>query len=109
LACRKLGDDLTARLEFDAARGVFDQLGAAPDLARLEELSALRRDLPAGLTAREVEILRLLAAGQTNSEIAAALMISEHTVRRHLQNIFVKLGVSSRAAATAFAVQRNFV
>jgi DNA-binding NarL/FixJ family response regulator len=109
LACRQLGDEVTAGMELDAARGVFEQLGAGPDLARLEKFSAPRRELPAGLTAREVEILRLVAAGRTNKEIADALVLSDHTVRRHLQNIFVKLGVSSRAAATAFAFQHHLV
>jgi DNA-binding NarL/FixJ family response regulator len=61
------------------------------------------------LTAREVEVLRLVAAGKTNREIAKALVLSDHTVRRHLQNIFNKIGVSSRAAATAFAFQRDLV
>jgi DNA-binding NarL/FixJ family response regulator len=64
---------------------------------------------PAGLTAREMEVLRLVAEGRTNREIAKALVLSDHTVRRHLQNIFNKIGVSSRAAATAFAFQRNLV
>jgi DNA-binding CsgD family transcriptional regulator len=109
LACRELGDEVTAGMELDAARSVFEHLGAAPALDRLEELSAPRRQLPAGLTAREVEILGLVAAGKTNREIAEALDISDHTVRRHLQNIFVKIGVSSRAAATAFAFQHDLV
>jgi len=109
LACRQLGDEVTARMELDAARSLFEELGAAPDLARLKELSAPRRQLPAGLTAREVEILGLVAAGKTNREIAEALVISDHTVRRHLQNIFVKIGVSSRAAATAFAFQHGLI
>ena len=52
-------------------------------------------------------MLRLVAAGSTNREIAARLYLSEHTVARHLQNIFVKLGVSSRAAATAFAYRHD--
>ena len=63
--------------------------------------------LPGGLTAREVEVLHLVATGKTNREVAAALTVSEHTVARHLQNIFAKLDVSSRAAATAFAVERG--
>jgi DNA-binding NarL/FixJ family response regulator len=109
LACRQLGDEVTAAMELDAVRRVFEQLGAAPDLARLKALSATQRRLPAGLTAREVEILGLVAAGKTNREIADALVISDHTVRRHLQNTFVKIGVSSRAAATAFAFQHDLV
>jgi DNA-binding CsgD family transcriptional regulator len=62
-----------------------------------------------GLTLRELEVLRLVAAGKSNRDIAAALVISDHTARRHLQNIFAKLGVSSRAAATAFAFQHDLV
>ena len=58
---------------------------------------------PHGLTRRELEVLRLVAAGRTNREVAEALVISEHTVARHLQNIFAKLGVPSRTAASAFA------
>jgi ATP/maltotriose-dependent transcriptional regulator MalT len=110
LACGALKDDDTAAMEFDAARLVFAQLGAAPDLARLDALSSkVAGKAAGGLTAREVEVLRLVAAGKTNAEIATALVVSDHTVRRHLQNIFVKLGVSSRAAATAFAFQHNLV
>ncbi len=62
-----------------------------------------------GLTAREREVLRLVASGKSNREIASELVISDHTVRRHLQNIFAKLGVSSRAAATAFAFRHELV
>ena len=110
LACRALGDHDTAKMELDAARRVFDQLGAAPDVARVEALSRARAaSTPAGLTAREMDVLRLVAEGRTNREIASALVISDHTVRRHLQNIFNKIGVSSRAAATAFAFQRHLV
>jgi DNA-binding NarL/FixJ family response regulator len=110
LACRALGDDDTAEIELDAARWVFQQLGAAPDVARVEALSrAGAVPAPGGLTAREVEVLRLVAEGRTNREIAKALVLSDHTVRRHLQNIFNKIGVSSRAAATAFAFQRDLV
>jgi len=110
LACRALGDDDTAEMELDTARWVFRQLGAAPDLARVEALSrAGAAPTPAGLTAREIEVLRLVAEGRTNREIAKALILSDHTVRRHLQNIFNKIGVSSRAAATAFAFQRDLV
>ncbi len=109
LACRDLGDEESAAMEFDAVSWVFRQLGAAPDLARLEALSRRTAAAAGGLTAREVEVLRLVAAGQTNREIAAALIISDHTVRRHLQNIFAKLGVPSRAAATAFAFQHDLL
>jgi ATP/maltotriose-dependent transcriptional regulator MalT len=108
IACRELGDHDTAALEFDAARWAFERLGAAPDLARLDALAGRPPAAgPEGLTQREVEVLRLVAAGKTNQAIAADLYLSEHTVRRHLQNIFSKLGVSSRAAATAFAFQND--
>ncbi len=103
-ACRLLGDDESATLEHDAARDVFERLGAAPDAARL---GAEKGDH--GLSPREVEVVRLVAAGSTNREIAASLVISEHTVARHLQNIYAKLGVSSRAAATAFAFEHDLV
>ena len=106
MACRALGDDDAAVLELDAAREVFTQLGAAPDLERLDERA--RRDTH-GLTLREVEVLRLVAAGSSNREIATALVISEHTVARHLQNIFAKLNVSSRTAASAFAFAHDLV
>jgi DNA-binding CsgD family transcriptional regulator len=104
LACRDLGDDDGAGLELDAARDVFAELGAAADLARLDRLTG--RGAAAGdhgLTERELQVLRLTAAGKSNREIAETLVISEHTVARHLQNIFAKLGVSSRTAASAFA------
>ena len=110
LACRALGDEDTATLELEAARAAFSELGAAPDLNRVD--SHTRGPAPAdghGLTARELEVLCLVAAGKSNREIASELVISDHTVRRHLQNIFAKLGVSSRAAATAFAFQHDLV
>jgi DNA-binding NarL/FixJ family response regulator len=104
LACRKIGDEDAARMELDAARHVFRQLGAAPDLARVEHLSRTSAPKAAGgLSAREVQVLRLVAAGKTNRMIAADLVISEKTVARHVSNIFTKLGLSSRAAATAYA------
>jgi ATP/maltotriose-dependent transcriptional regulator MalT len=99
-ACAALGDADTQGFELDAARDVFARLGAAPDLAALGA-DAPSDDLP--ITGREVEVLQLVAKGMTNREIAGALVLSEHTVARHLQNIFLKLGVSSRAAATAYA------
>jgi len=110
LACRALGDEDTAEFELDGASGILRQLGAAPDVARVEALSRKGAARAAGgLTAREVEVLRLVAAGKSNREIATALIVSTHTVRRHLQNIFDKIGVSSRAAATAFAFQHDLV
>jgi ATP/maltotriose-dependent transcriptional regulator MalT len=106
LACRELGDEDTATLELSAARGTFEELGAGPDLARLASLTG---DAPHGLSARELEVLRHVAAGKTNREIASELVVSEHTVARHMQNIFAKLGVSSRTAATAFAFEHHLV
>ena len=108
--CSALGDTDGALLEWDAARYVFDELGAVDDLARVEaRLSPVPPSRPSGLTAREVEVLRLVARGFTNREIADALVLSEHTVRRHLQNVFGRLGVSSRAAAATFAVQHDLI
>jgi len=110
LACAAVGDDDTAALELEAARHVFERLGARPDLARLDLLTGRAKPSDThGLTERELEVLRLVSAGKSNREIAAELFISDHTARRHLQNIFRKLGVSSRAAATAFAFQHGLV
>ena len=103
LACRALGDEDTAAFELEAARGVFAALGAAPDLARVEAMLKPAAHDAHGLTAREQEVLRLVASGKSNREIASELVLSEHTVARHLQNIFAKLGVSSRTAASALA------
>jgi DNA-binding NarL/FixJ family response regulator len=107
-ACRALGDGDTAALELEAARKVFAELGAAPDLARLDS-TARRAPRAFGLTPRQMEVLRLVAAGRSNREIAASLVISEHTVARHIQNIFATLGVSSRTAASAFAFEHDLV
>jgi DNA-binding CsgD family transcriptional regulator len=112
-ACRRLGDTDGAALEADVARRVFERLGAAPDLARLDAdattSSATTVTTPRGLSAREVEVLRLVATGLTNRAIADALTISERTVDRHVSNIFTKLDVSTRAAATAFAYEQGLV
>jgi DNA-binding CsgD family transcriptional regulator len=105
-AAKAMGDEEGAVLEIRAARAGFGRLGAGADLRRATAL-LVGAPRPAGLTAREVEVLRLLAAGRTNREIAVELVISEHTVGRHVQNIFTKLGVSSRAAASAFAVEHH--
>jgi DNA-binding CsgD family transcriptional regulator len=105
-ADRAAGDDEGARMELRAAEQCecFRELGAEPDARRAAALLAeVRRRQPGGLTERETEVLRLVAAGRTNRAIAAELVISEHTVARHLNNIFTKLDVSSRAAATAYA------
>ncbi len=108
LACRALGDEDSAAMELDAARQVFDQLGAAPDAARA---GGLRRGPagPGGLSPRELEVVRLLAAGSTNHAIAAQLFLSEKTVARHVSNIFGKLGVGSRTAAAAYAFEHGLV
>ncbi|HET6695651.1 MAG TPA: LuxR C-terminal-related transcriptional regulator [Gaiellaceae bacterium] len=108
LACRALGDDDAATLELEAAHAAFERLGAEPDRRRAEgRLAPPAR--PAGLTPREVEVLRLVAVGRSNREISAELVISEHTVARHLQNIFAKLDVSSRTAAASFAFEHELV
>ena len=107
-ACRALGDLDGADVEIAAARDVFERLGAAPDLAGLET-ETNGAALPGGLSAREAEVLRLVAGGLTNRAIAESLTISERTVDRHVSNIFTKLDVSTRAAATAFAYEHRLV
>jgi ATP/maltotriose-dependent transcriptional regulator MalT len=110
LACRALGDEDSAQMEFDAARWIFRQLGAAPQVTTVEALTRMRPILhPAGLTSRELQVLRLVAGGMTNRGIASELFLSEKTVARHLSNIFTKLGVSSRSAATAYAFAHDLV
>jgi DNA-binding CsgD family transcriptional regulator len=109
---RALGEPESAELEFSAARSCFEQLGAGPDLAALEALTATRRDVgprPGGLTDRELEVVRLVAGGHTNRTIAGRLCLSEKTVARHLANIYAKLDVPSRAAATAYAYEHDLV
>ena len=110
LACRQMGDGDSGRLELETARRVFRQLGASPDLAAVDGLLAApvprRSD---SLTSREIEVLRLVASGRTNRAIAGELRISEKTVARHLSNIFTKLDLPSRAAATAYAFQHRIV
>jgi ATP/maltotriose-dependent transcriptional regulator MalT len=114
LALRALGDEDAAELEFDAARWAFEQLEATPDVARTAALSRSKptarsatRSAAPPLTGRELEVLRLIAAGDTNRAIGARLAISEKTVARHVSNIFTKLGVNTRAAATAYAYQHG--
>lgn len=113
-ACRALGDRDTAALEVDLAREVFQRLGAAPDLAALRALdgpaaAATTAGNRAGLSPRELEVLRLVAAGKTNKAIARELFLSERTIDRHVSNIFTKAQVASRAAATAYAYQNGLV
>jgi len=109
-ACRELGDEDSAAMELDSARRALEQLGAGPDLARMQELSGTASAKPVGgLTAREVEVLRLVASGKRNRAIAEKLVISEKTVARHVSNIFTKLGLSSRSAATAYAYEHDLV
>ena len=110
LACRALGDDDTAAMELEAAQTVFAQLGAAPDVARVDALGPTAAPVDVhGLTPRELQVLRLVAAGSTNKAIAAELVVSERTVDRHVSNIFMKLRVPTRAAATAFAYEHKLV
>jgi DNA-binding CsgD family transcriptional regulator len=109
-ACRSLGDEDAARMELDAARRVFEDLAAAPDLTRVESLaSPAPARASGGLTAREVEVLRMVATGRTNRAIASELFLSEKTVARHVSNILTKLGLPSRAAATAYAYEHDLV
>lgn len=110
LAYRQLGDDDGAQMEFEAAGETFDRLGAAPDAARVAGLLTQVSPQASGpLTGREVEVLRLIATGKTNRAIASDLVISEKTVARHVSNIFTKLDLSSRSAATAYAYSHKLL
>ena len=108
--CERRDDKDGRRLELDNARRLFKQLNAEPCLARLTAQAdrGTRRSI-GSLSEREVQVLRLLAAGKTNRDIAGELFISEKTVARHVSNIFDKVGVSSRAGATAWAYQHNLI
>jgi DNA-binding NarL/FixJ family response regulator len=116
LAHRALGDEESAAMELEAARQAFDTLGAVVDRERVDAL-VRRAGSPAPesarqaglLTAREIEVVRLVANGLTNRAVADRLGISEKTVARHLSNIFTKLGLSSRAAATAYAYRQGLL
>ncbi len=101
LACRALADEDTAAMELDAALASFTALGALADVTRVDPLRPQRGEHR--LTEREVQVLRLVATGRSNREIATTLVISEHTVARHVQNILAKVGASSRTAASDFA------
>lgn len=110
LACCELGDDDTGRLELERARTQLRRLGAALDVTHLDALIHVSTEPRThGLTPRELEVLALVATGRTNRGIAEALFISEKTVARHLSNVFRKLGLSSRAAATAYAYEHHLV
>lgn len=107
---RLLDDEDSAQMELDSARWTFLQLGATLDVAQVEALThPLRPTGAAGLTAREVEVLRLVAAGKTNRAVATDLVLSEKTVARHLSNIYTKLGLPSRSAATSYAYEHHLV
>ena len=103
LACRALQDEGSAGIELEAARQAFAELGAGPDAERVRALLGDPGTARAGLSPRELDVLRLVAAGRSNRAVAAELVISERTVERHLSNIFGKLGVGSRTAAAAYA------
>ncbi|HMJ14124.1 MAG TPA: LuxR C-terminal-related transcriptional regulator [Polyangiaceae bacterium] len=110
LACRALEDDEGARLELSAAGSVFEKLGALPDARQVQSLLAARPAPAAhGLTPRELEVLRWIASGKSNKEVARALFLSEKTVERHVSNIFQKLDVRSRTAATAHAYEHKLI
>ncbi|MGH8543805.1 MAG: helix-turn-helix transcriptional regulator [Gammaproteobacteria bacterium] len=110
LACRALGDNDGGELELDAAKAVFEGLGAGPDLARTHALAqGASTDHHHGLTPRELQVLRLVAAGKTNKAIATELFLSDRTIDRHVSNIFTKLDVPSRAAATAYAYAHKLI
>jgi DNA-binding CsgD family transcriptional regulator len=110
LACRAVGDRDGGRLELEAARDAYEALGAAPDLARVEALLLPReRGATRGLSPRELQVLRLVAAGNSNKAIAAELSLSVKTIERHVSNILTKLDVHSRVGATAWAFEHDIV
>jgi DNA-binding NarL/FixJ family response regulator len=109
-ASRAVGDEETARLELVAAHAVFERVGAAPDVASVGSLLDEAGPGETGrLTDRELQVLRLVAAGRSNRAIAGELVLSKRTVDRHVMNIFAKLGVTSRAAATAYAYEHGLL
>lgn len=106
---RALGDEDSAQMELDSARWAFDRLGAAPDLAVVNTLAGPPTRAAGALTRRELDVVRLVAAGLTNRAVAQQLFLSEKTVARHLSNIYAKLDLPSRAAATAYAYDHGLV
>lgn len=109
IATRLVGDEDTAVLELAASLASLERLGARLDAERVRRLLAEDRPPDSPLTAREIEVLRLVARGGTNKEVGKALFLSEHTVARHLSNAFTKIGVTSRAAATAYAYEHRLI
>lgn len=107
-ACRQAGDEDGAEGSFTAAEEIFERLGAATDVQLTRGFRG-DVDLPCGLSQREAEVLRLVAGGHTNRQIAAELFLSEKTIARHISNIFTKIQVRSRAAATAFAFEHRLM
>ncbi len=110
-AARAMSDEEAAELEFDAARTALSGLGAIPDLARLERVAASGPPAAtsAGLSRRELDVIRLIAAGASNRDIAIRLFLSERTVARHVSNILAKLGLGNRSSATAYAFEHGLV
>ena len=106
-AAQAIDEPDTAELELTTALETFRRLGAEPDAQRVGSL--LGTAPPSPLSLREAEVLRLVARGGTNKEVAAQLFVSEHTVARHLSNIYTKLGVGSRSAATAYAYEHSLI
>ena len=108
-ACLELGDCDASALELAGARNAFERLGAKPELTRLAALSPGEAPRDSRLSPREIEVLRLVASGAGNRAIAQKLSLSEKTVARHISNIFVKLDLNSRSAATAYAYEHRLV
>ncbi|MBT2594384.1 helix-turn-helix transcriptional regulator [Arthrobacter sp. ISL-72] len=108
LACRAMGDGVSAAMDFEAAYAEFVELGAGPAAAWAASLQRPAGKADAGpLTPRELQVLRLVAAGKANRVIAGDLYLSEKTVARHISNIYLKLGLQSRAAATRYAYEHG--
>ena len=103
-----MGFNDTANIEFEAALLIFNRLGAQPDAARVSaEFQKEKKIYPHGLSAREGEVLKLVADGLSNKAIGKKLFISERTVERHISNLFAKIGVTSRSGLTAYAFKHR--